>query len=261
MTPPLAQTLAPQQPPSTFLARLGWQMHHNPKVDLWIAWGGMVIFYILFGVVFVMMTHVIPPPSPAWSTQRILSWFDTYRSGLLNGFAVTFLITGLSALCNALIGYSMSRMSVSKAFPIAYVILYSLSAIPGLLFCAILMSVAAMRPERDPQLIVWLYEGAMLTFVGTMGVFLLGTLVWLIAVLIDKNRVLPPWFGYLNICNLLTEVVVAPAWAARRGAFCWSGSIAFWVDTAIFAVYTTAFILVLRKMVQRENFGTGPLPD
>lgn len=247
--------------PSSLFDRLAWHWRSNPKIDLWIAWWGMLIFYILFGVIFVLMTHVIPPPSPAWSTEQIIQWFGEHRDGIRYGFSLTFLITGMAALCNAIIGYSMWRMSISKAFPIAYIILYSLSAIPGMLFCAILFTVGALRPERDPALIVWLYEAAMLTFVGTMGVFLLGTLVWLIAVLIDKNRVLPPWFGYLNICNLLTEVVVAPAWTARRGAFSWSGSITFWVDVAVFGVYTAAFIAVLRRMVEREDFGSGPLTD
>lgn len=255
----LAETApAPRTP---LFEKIAWHFRHNRKLDLWIAWYGMVFFYTLFGIVFVLMTRVMPPPGPDWSTERIVRWFQETRGGLLYGFSIIFLITGLAALCNALIGYSMSRMSVSKAFPIAYIILYSLSAIPGMLFCAILLTVGALRPERDPQLMVWLYESALLTFVGTMGIFLLGTLVWLIAVLIDKNRVLPPWFGYLNICNLLTEVVVAPAWTARRGAFCWNGSISFWVDTAIFAIYTGAFISVLKKMIKREDFGTGPLPD
>jgi hypothetical protein len=230
------------------------------KTDLWIAWWGMVIFYNLFGVVFVLMTEVIPPPGPDWSNERIVQWFRDTHDGILYGFAIIFLITGMAALCNALIGYSMARMSVSKAFPLAYVILYSLSAIPGMLYCAILLCVGALRPDRDPALLRWLYEAALLTFVGTMGIFLLGTLVWLIAVLIDDNRVLPRWFGYLNICNLLTEVVVAPAWTARRGAFAWNGSISFWIDTVIFAVYTVAFITVLRRMIEREDFGTGPLP-
>ncbi|MET0385547.1 MAG: hypothetical protein ABW321_06295 [Polyangiales bacterium] len=247
--------------PAASVSRRVARLRDHPKLDLWIAWWGMVIFYIMFGVVFVLMTKVMPPPGPDWSTERVVQWFRDTHDGLLVGFGIIYLITGMAALCNALIGYSMWRMSVSKAFPIAYIVLYSLSAIPGMLFCAILLTVGALRPDRDPQLLVWLYEAAFLTFVGTMGIFLLGTLVWLIAVLNDKHRVLPPWFGYLNICNLLTEVVVAPAWTARRGAFAWNGSISFWVDTIIFAVYTGAFIYVLRRMIQREDFGVGPLPD
>ena len=37
------------------------------------------------------------------------------------------------------------------------------------------------------------------------------------AILIDKNGVLPKWFGYLNLCNALTEIVVSPAWIFDRG--------------------------------------------
>ena len=29
----------------------------------------------------------------------------------------------------------------------------------------------------------------------------------------------------------------------------------------VFIVYTGAFILLLRRMIQREDFGSGPLPD
>lgn len=258
----MSSLIAQQAParPSPQIGRLLWNVRHNRKLDLWIAWYTMVVFYVLFGVVFVLMTQVMPPPGPDWSTERIVSWFRDTRSGLRNGFAIIFAVTGMSALCNALISYSMWRMTVSRAFAYAYLIIYSLAAIPGMLFCAILLTVGALRPERDPALLLWLYEAALLTFVGTMGIFLLGTLVWMIAVLLDKNRVLPAWFGFLNICNLLTEVVVAPAWTSRRGAFSWNGSVAFWVDTIVFVIYTCAFIWVLRSMVERENLLRGPLP-
>ena len=29
----------------------------------------------------------------------------------------------------------------------------------------------------------------------------------------------------------------------------------------VFVIYTAVFITLLRKMIQREDFGTGPLPD
>ena len=71
----------------------------------------------------------------------------------------------------------------------------------------------------------------------------------------------PKWFAYLNICNLITEFVIAPAWIQKRGAFSWNGVISFWIDTAVFVVYTVVFITLLRKMIVREDFGTGPLPE
>jgi hypothetical protein len=92
-----------------------------------------------------------------------------------------------------------------------------------------------------------------------MGVFLLGSLVWMAAILLDKNGVFPKWFGYLNLCNALTEVVVSPAWLFHRGVFAWNGLIAWWIDMVVFITYTAVFIVQLRAMIQREDFGTGPL--
>jgi len=246
--------------PTGVPARLAWHWHHDPRLELWLAWYAMVFFYNLFGVVFVLMTHVMPPPQPGWDTPRVVQWFADHHSGLLAGFGIIFLIAGLTAACNALIGYSMRRMSVSPAFAYSYIAIYSLSTTPGMLITAILLTVGALRPERDPELIHWIYDAAFMCFIGTMGVFLIGTLVWLIAILIDRNRVFPKWFGYLNICNLLTEFVVAPAWISRQGTFAWNGSITFWIDTAVFVVYTIAFITLLRRMILREDFGDGPLP-
>ena len=72
------------------------------------------------------------------------------------------------------------------------------------------MTVGAMRPDRSPAVQQWLYDLGFLSFSGTMGVFLVGSLIWMTAILLDKNRVFPRWFGYLNLCNALTEVVIAP---------------------------------------------------
>ncbi len=92
---------------------------------------------------------------------------------------------------NALLAYSMRRMSVSPVFAYSYLIMYSLSAIPGMLVMAIAMTAAALRLNRDPEIIHWLYEFAFLSFSGTMGVFLIGSLVWMAAVLLDKNSGVP----------------------------------------------------------------------
>jgi hypothetical protein len=107
----------------------------------------------------------------------------------------------------------------------------------------------------------WLYDFAFLSFEGTMGVFLIGSLVWMVAVLLDENGVFPKWFGYLNLCNALTEVVVAPAWIFKEGVFAWDGAIAWWINMGVFVVYTIAFLTLIRKLILREDFGTGPLPE
>ena len=55
----------------------------------------------------------------------------------------------------------------------------------------------------------------------------------MLAVFLDKNRVYPKWFDYLNLCNALTEVVVAPAWLFLDGAFAWEGAITWWINMVV----------------------------
>ena len=40
-----------------------------------------------------------------------------------------------------------------------------------------------------------------------------------------------------------------------------AGAIAWWINMVVFVAYTVCFIVLLRKMIEREDFGTGPLPD
>jgi hypothetical protein len=247
-------------PPASKLARIGWHWRHNPKAELWLAWITILVFYNIFGIVFFGVTRTQPPPQAWWEPPRVVQWFDDNHTGLLAGFGVMFLLGSFSVASTALIAYSIRRMSVSRAFAYAYLILYSLAAVPGLLLTCITLVVGAMRPDRDPKLISLLYDAAFLSFSGTMGIFLIGSVVWAVAILIDKNRVFPKWFGYLNVCNALTEVVVATCCIVKVGPFAWNGVISFYINMAVFIPYTGVFITLLQKMVQREDFGTGVLP-
>jgi hypothetical protein len=262
MSAVMTPTASPATPPSGPLHhRIAWHLRHNPKRELWLAWWTLVVFYNLFFPVFFLITRVQPPPQPAADLATQVQWFHDRHLGLLAGFAIIFLVAGMVPVNNALIAYSMRRMSVSPVFAYSYLIMYSLSAIPGLLLLCIALTVGALRPEREPRLIGWIYDFAFLSYTGTMGVFLIGSLVWMLAILLDKNRVFPKWFGYLNLCNGLTEVVVSPCWIFRRGVLAWNGQIAWWLDVVVFGIYTVVFIVLLRRMIQREDFGTGPLPD
>jgi hypothetical protein len=243
------------------LGRIAWQLRHDPKRELWIAWWAMIVFYQLFGLLFFVVTRTMPPGQPWWEPARVVQWFDDRHYGLLIGFAFVFIIAGMTAIMNALIAYSIRRMSVSRAFAYAYLVIYALSTLPGLLLFGIALTVGAMRPDRDPELIRWIYDFAFMTFNGTMGVFLVGSLVWMVAILLDRNGVFPTWFAYLNLCNALTEVVVAPAWIFKSGVFAWNGTITWWINMGVFVTYTTVFLTLLRRMILREDFGTGPLPE
>jgi hypothetical protein len=251
---------APAAPSGSLLRRIAWHWRYDEKCELWIGWWTLVVFYNLYGLLFFVITRTQPPPEPSLSPAEVVQWFGDRRHGLIYGYAIVFIVGGATAIMNATLAYSMRRMSVSRAFAYSYLVIYALATLPGMLIMGVVCTVGAMRPDRDPALLSWLYDFAFLSFEGTMGVFLIGSLVWMLAILLDENDVFPKWFGYLNLCNALTEVVVAPAWIFQSGAFAWNGAIAWWINMGVFVTYTTVFLTLLRRMILREDFGTGPLP-
>jgi hypothetical protein len=252
---------APEALSGSLLRKIAWHWRYDEKRELWIGWWTLVVFYNLYGLLFFVITRTQPPPQPSLTHSEIVQWFDDRHHGLLYGYAIVFIVGGATAIMNAMLAYSIRRMSVSRAFAYSYLVIYALATLPGMLIMGVACTVGAMRPDRSPALLRWLYDFAFLSFEGTMGVFLIGSLVWMVAVLLDENGVFPKWFGYLNLCNALTEVVVAPAWIFRSGPFAWDGTIAWWINMGVFVTYTTVFLTLLRRMILREDFGTGPLPE
>ena len=63
-------------PTGSRMSGCGGTVRYHPKRELWFAWWVMVIFYNLYGVLFFFVTHVQPPPSPAWDTPTVVRWFD-----------------------------------------------------------------------------------------------------------------------------------------------------------------------------------------
>lgn len=235
------------------LGGIAWHWRHNPRLELWLAWITILVFYNVFAICFFGITRTQPPPKAWWDLDKIASWFDDKRLGLLVGFGIIFVIGAFSVASTALIAYSIRRMSVSPAFAYAYLIIYSLAAVPGMLLTCIALVVGAMRPDRDPKLLGLLYDMGFLSFSGTMGIFLIGSVVWGVAILLDRNAILPKWFGYFNICNALTEVVVATCCIEKDGPFAWNGTISFYINMVVFGVYTGAFITLLKTMIERTE--------
>ena len=148
ITPP---TTPAAPPPGPLPQRIAWHLLHGPKRELWLAWAVMLVFYNFFFPMFFIVAQVQPPPEPTWSPATQVHWFSERHLGIPVGFGIIFAISGMIAINNALIAYSMRRMSISRAFGYSYLIIYSLSAIPGMLLLCIALIVGTLRPDRDPK--------------------------------------------------------------------------------------------------------------
>ncbi len=232
----------------------------DSKTDQWICWWSMPIFYTLFGLIFVGLARVMPPPRPDVTTAQIVGFFHDHALTIKIGFGLLLIVIGFSTWANGLVAHHMKRMSVGSGWAYAYLAALAVGALPGCLFAAFCFLTAVFRPDRNPHIMVMLYDMGLLFFVGSLGCFITMYLVFAIAILLDKNQIFPKWLAYVTIWQIMTEVLAAPIFIFKSGPFAWNGVISFWQGTLIFAVWLSCQILMLRKAIEQQPAGE-PIQD
>jgi hypothetical protein len=225
------------------------------KLDQWICWWTIPVFFTLFGLIFVPLTRVMPPPRPSLTDTQIVAFFHAHALTIQIGFGLLMVVIGFAAFSTGLVAFHMKRMSLSPVFAYSYVATLAVGAIPGCLMCAFSFLTATFRPDRDPHLIALLYDVALLTFIGSLGCFATQYLILAIAILLDKNDIFPKWMAYVSLWQVVTEVLAGPVFIFKSGAFAWNGAISFYEGTAIFGVYQACMIVLLRRAITRQPVG------
>lgn len=225
------------------------------NIDLRICFWVVPIFYSLFGLIFVPLTRVMPPPRPDVTADQMVHFVHQHALTIQIGFALLMIVIGFAGVANGIVAYEIKRMSVSPAFAYAYLGALAVGALPGCLMAAISFLTAAFRPDRNPQIVALMYDMTFLSFVGSLGCFSAAYLVFAIAILLDKNAIFPKWLAYISIWQIVTELLAAPVFIFRSGPFAWNGSISFWMGTAVFGFWEVCLIVLLKKAVDRQPLG------
>jgi hypothetical protein len=230
------------------------------KRALWITFWIFPGFFGLFGIVFVVLLRVIPPPRPDVGYDYMTKYFESNHTSILIGLGLLCLIFGGHAVANGFVTYQMKRMSSGPTFVYVYMGGLAVGTIPGMLLVAVCWGAAALRPDREPRIIGLLYDLGMLSFNGSLGCFSTAYLAFAIAILVDKNGIFPKWLAYLTIWQIVTEVIATQMWQQTSGPFAWNGSIAFWLAVIVFGVWINCQGLMLKKATDEHPAGTRP-PD
>jgi hypothetical protein len=230
------------------------------KRDLNIVFWIFPVFFGVFGVVFVLLLRVIPPPRPDVGYEYMLSFFEAHHTTIRIGVAVLCLVMGGAAVANGYVAYQMKRMSSGPTFAYVYMGGMAVGTLPGLLLVAVCFLAATMRPDRQPRIVGLLYDLGMLSFNGSLGCFATAYLAFALAILLDKNAIFPKWLAYASIWQIVTEVIATQMWVFQSGPFSWNGSIAFWLAVLVFGFWLNCQGLLLKKATDRQPAGTRP-PD
>ncbi|MGH3676112.1 MAG: hypothetical protein ACRDU5_10315, partial [Mycobacterium sp.] len=120
---------APAAPTVTGSARPAWT--RIPKIDQRICWWTIPIFYNIFGLIFVVLARVMPPPRPDITQEQIVAFFETHSLTIRIGFALLMFFIGFTGVANGLIALQIKRMSVSPVFAYSYIAALVVGALPG----------------------------------------------------------------------------------------------------------------------------------
>lgn len=225
----------------------------RPKIDQWICWWTIPIFYLIFGLIFVVLTRVMPPPRPDMATDQIVAFFRDNGLTIQIGFALLMFFIGFTGVANGLIALQIKRMSVAPVFAYGYIASLVVGAIPGCLMASFSFLVAAFRPDRDPELIAMLYDLALLSFVGSLGCFCTQNMVLALAIFLDRNDILPKWLAYMSIWMIVTELLAGPIFIFGSGPLAWNGSISFYLGTVVWVLWQGCLIYLLFRNIKRQS--------
>jgi hypothetical protein len=230
------------------------------KRDLNIVFWIFPAFFGVFGIVFVPLLRVIPPPRPDASYDGMIAFFEAHQTTIRIGLVLLCLCFGGAAVANGYVAYQMKRMTSGPVFAYVYMGGMAVGVLPGMLLVAFCFNVASTRLDSSPRIFGLLYDLGMLSFNGQLGCFSTAYLAFAIAILLDRNKIFPKWLAYLTIWQIVTEVLATMMWVMPSGPFAWNGSIGFWLATAIFGIWLNCQGLMLKKATDEQPAGTRP-PD
>jgi hypothetical protein len=226
---------------------------HAPKRDVQITYWVFLAFYTLMPVGLVIFARAMPPPPPDVSDQQIVEWFTDHRTGIQIGFVLLLVIGGGAAISNGIIGYHMHRMSSGRPLSYAFIGAMGVGFVPGFTLLAVCWLTAVFRLDRPPQQLHLLYDLGMLSFNGSLGCFTAAYIALAIAILYDRNKIFPKWFAYVQVWQVVTEVLATMMFVYRSGVYSWNGATTFWIAVAVFGSWVVCLVPILRKAGRAES--------
>ncbi len=220
------------------------------KLDQWICFWSVPVFYTLFGLVFVPLSWMMPPRSPANPQQAVIEFMQS--TNLLVASSILILVVGLSAVGNAIYMSQMRRMSVSPVLRYAFWVGAITGAIVGCLFPMFCFGLGAFRPGYDPQVLQLLYDFGYLSFIGCLGCFFLNWSCLGLAILLDENNTLPRWLGYYTLWQSVTEIFAATLWVSQSGPFAWNGIMTFWFNMVLYVPWQIIVYYCIYRAIRNQ---------
>src|SRR4051812_38974184 len=176
-----------------------------------------------------VLSHVLPPASPAQSAQTVAEYYRTHTTQLRIGAILGLVGAVFYAPFSAAVAYEVKRMTRSDEATYVQLILGVFATLclflPWSFFAA-----AAFRPERPAEVLHAMYDLAWLPLYmfSTTFALQLAFLAW--AMLSDRRArpTFPRWFAFYSVFAGLAQSLGVLVVLEKDGPLAWNGVIAYW---------------------------------
>lgn len=231
----------------------------------WCNWSG-IAFLLMWLVGFVFFARVVPPPSPNESAQQIADFYRANTGGIRFGLMLTLFASPLYASWSAALAAQMKR--VRSAHPVIADLQLVLGGLTVLVFMipALLLEIAAFRPERSPEIIQALNDIPWMMFIGMGATAILQPFVVGVVILQDRAvvqggagaPVFPRWVGYFNIWTAILFLPGPLCVFFKTGPLAWDGLFTWWIPFVLFAAWMVVMIVMMARAITTDD-GESPI--
>lgn len=221
----------------------------------WCNWSGWV-FLLLWLVGFVFFAQVVPPPSPDESAEQIAEFYRAHTGGIRFGLLLTLFVSPLYASWSAAIAAQMKR--IRAAHPVMAELQLVLGGLTVLVFMipALLLEIAAFRPDRSPEAIQALNDIPWMMFIGMGATAILQPFVIGVVILQDRRDtapVFPRWVGYFNIWTAVLFLPGPLCVFFKIGPLAWDGLFTWWIPFVLFAAWMVVMIVMVGRAIRTDD--------
>jgi hypothetical protein len=224
---------------------MGKSLHKACIYSISIAMTALTVAFVL--------SHVLPPASPAWGAEKVAEYYREHTTGLRIG-AIFGAVGGMAyAPFCAAIAWEVKRMTRSSEAAYVQIIFGAITTLalasPWTIFGA-----ASFRPERPAEITYALWDLAWLPLYLASGAFAVQFAFFAWAMLSDKRKrpTFPRWFAHYTVFTGIAQALGVLVLFDTSGPLAWNGVIAFWIPFVIFGAWTNLAVKYMTEALKAE---------
>lgn len=220
------------------------------------AWAGFVVVALLL-VAMGPAAGFLPPLRPGDSAAEIAAIYQERATGIRISTVLILFGGACFAAFTAAIAAQMRRMEHRATPVLTYLqLVCGGSVIVVFISVAVCWSVAAFRPDRNPELVQLLNDLGWFWFLMTATLPALQNAALGFAILGDRaaRPVMPRWLGFFSLWIAVLFLPGLLLTFFKTGPFAWNGLLAFWIPFFAFgAWFLVVGVQLLKAIGQQEQ--------